>query len=63
MCQREGFTPRIRIGVTALPGVAQQAHHASEITGHQRRIYAVTYGEPPDPPAVAAVLDALTSSH
>jgi DNA-binding transcriptional LysR family regulator len=53
------------IGVTTLPGLALQAHrrpdvHATEIPDYHRRIYAVTYGEPPDPPAVAAVLAALT---
>lgn len=52
------------IGVTTLPGLALQAHcrpdvHATELTGFRRRIYAATYGDPPDPPAVAAVLAAL----
>jgi DNA-binding transcriptional LysR family regulator len=51
-------------GVAILPGLALQAHrrpdvHATELAGCQRRIYAATYGEPPDPPAVAAVLAAL----
>jgi DNA-binding transcriptional LysR family regulator len=51
-------------GVTTLPGLALQAHrrpdiHATELTGFRRRIHAVTYGEPPDPPAVAAVLATL----
>ncbi|MFC4122824.1 LysR family transcriptional regulator [Nonomuraea zeae] len=51
-------------GVTTLPGLALQAHrrpdiHATELTGSLRQIYAVTYGEPPDPPAVAAVLATL----
>ncbi|SEF37830.1 DNA-binding transcriptional regulator, LysR family [Amycolatopsis pretoriensis] len=50
-------------GVAILPGLALQAHrradvHATE-TGFSRRIHAATYGEPPDPPAVAAVLAAL----
>ncbi|TWP53842.1 LysR family transcriptional regulator [Lentzea tibetensis] len=53
------------IGVTTLPGLALRAHrrpdvHATELTGFHRRIYAATYGDPPDPPAVAAVLAALT---
>lgn len=52
-------------GVAIQPGLALQAHHrpgvhASEIVGFRREIHAVTYGEPPDPPAVAAVLTALT---
>jgi DNA-binding transcriptional LysR family regulator len=55
------------IGVTTLPGCALRAHrrpdiHATELTGFHRRIYAATYGNPPDPPAVAAVLAALADS-
>ena len=55
------------IGVTTLPGLALQAHrrpdiHATELTGFRRQIHAATYGDPPDPPAVAAVLAALTES-
>jgi DNA-binding transcriptional LysR family regulator len=54
-------------GVTTQPGLALQAHrrpdiHATELTGFQRQIYAATYGDPPDPPAVAAVLAALTEA-
>ncbi|WP_434443680.1 hypothetical protein [Lentzea sp. E54] len=36
--------------------------HATELKGFQREIHAVTYGDPPDPPGVAAVLAALTGS-
>jgi len=55
------------IGVTTVPGLALQAHrrpdiHATELTGCHRQIHAATYGDPPDPPAVAAVLTALTES-
>ncbi|MEV5691773.1 LysR family transcriptional regulator [Micromonospora globbae] len=55
------------IGVATQPGLALQAHHrpdvhATEIPGCRRRIHAATYGEPPDPPAVAAVLAALTEA-
>ena len=55
------------IGVTTLPGLALQAHrrpdiHATELTDFRRQIHAATYGEPPDPPAVAAVLAALTEA-
>jgi DNA-binding transcriptional LysR family regulator len=55
------------IGVATLPGLALQAHrrpnvHTTELTGFRRRIHAATYGDPPDPPAVAAVLDALTEA-
>jgi DNA-binding transcriptional LysR family regulator len=55
------------MGVTTLPGLALQAHrrpdiHATELTNFRRQIHAATYGEPPDPPAVAAVLAALTEA-
>jgi DNA-binding transcriptional LysR family regulator len=54
-------------GVATIPGLALQAHrhpdiHATELTGFDRQIYAATYGDPPDPPAVAAVLDALSEA-
>jgi DNA-binding transcriptional LysR family regulator len=52
------------IGVTTLSGLALQAHrrpdiHATELTDFRRQIYAVTYGDPPDPPGVTAVMAAL----
>jgi DNA-binding transcriptional LysR family regulator len=55
------------MGVTTLPGLALQAHrrpdiHATELTGFHRQIHAATYGDPPDPPAVAAVVAALTEA-
>jgi DNA-binding transcriptional LysR family regulator len=55
------------LGVALLPGLALQAHrrpdvHATELVGLRRQIQAATYGEPPDPPAVAAVLDALAAA-
>jgi DNA-binding transcriptional LysR family regulator len=51
-------------GVALLPGLALRAHrrpdvHATPIPGVRRQIHAATYGDPPDPPAVAAVLAAL----
>ncbi len=54
-------------GVATLPGLALRAHrqpdvHATEIAGFPRRIHAVTYGEPPDPPAIAAVVAALAEA-
>ncbi|MCR6489192.1 LysR family transcriptional regulator [Amycolatopsis sp. OK19-0408] len=54
-------------GVTTLPGLALRAHrrpdvHVTELTGFHRRIHAATYGDPPDPPAVTAVLAALTEA-
>ena len=55
------------LGVTTLPGMALRAHRAegivaSELPGSQRHVYAATYGEPPDPPAIAAVLAALAEA-
>jgi DNA-binding transcriptional LysR family regulator len=55
------------IGVTTLPGLALQAHrlpdvHTTELTNFPRRIYAVTYGEPPDPPATIALIQAIRDS-
>ncbi len=54
-------------GVTTLPGLALQAHprpdiHATELTAFTRRLYAVTYGDPPDPPATVALIQAIRSS-
>jgi DNA-binding transcriptional LysR family regulator len=53
--------------VATLPGLALRAHHAdgvnaSKLSGLPRRVYAATYGEPPDPPAVAALLAALAKA-
>ena len=53
------------MGVTTIPGLALRAHRHPAITATRlpvppRRIYAATYGEPPDPPATAALLAALT---
>src|SRR4051794_2242217 len=50
--------------MATLPGLALRAHHAdgviaTKLPGLPRRVYAATYGEPPDPPAVAALLAAL----
>lgn len=55
------------MGVAILPGLALQAHRtpgteASKISGAVRKIYAATYGEPPDPPATSALLDALVAA-
>ena len=52
------------LGVATLPGLALRSHRAdgivaSELTGSPRHVYAATYGEPPDPPATAALLAAL----
>jgi molybdate transport repressor ModE-like protein len=55
------------LGVTTLPGLALRAHRAeglvaSELPGSRRHVYAATYGEPPDPPAVVALLAALAEA-
>jgi DNA-binding transcriptional LysR family regulator len=52
------------MGVTTLPGLALQAHripgiHTTELAGNARQIYAVTYGDPPDPPATTALIETL----
>ncbi len=55
------------LGVATLPGLALRAHRAegivaSRLPGSQRHVYAATYGAPPDPPAVAALLSALAEA-
>jgi DNA-binding transcriptional LysR family regulator len=55
------------MGVTTIPGLALRAHRHPAITATRlavppRRIYAATYGEPPDPPATAALVAALTQA-
>ncbi|MFI6320299.1 LysR family transcriptional regulator [Nonomuraea sp. NPDC050556] len=52
------------MGLTVLPGLALRAHrnpavHTVELPGSTRHVYAAVYGDPPDPPATAALLDAL----
>ena len=54
-------------GVTTIPGLALRSHRldnivATELRDATRHIYAATYGQPPDPPATAALLAALASS-
>jgi molybdate transport repressor ModE-like protein len=55
------------LGVATLPGLALRAHRAdgvfaSELPGSKRHVYAATYGAPPDPPATAALLSALSEA-
>ena len=55
------------VGVTTIPGLALRAHRAegivaSELLDSPRRVYAATYGEPPDPPATVALLAALAQA-
>jgi DNA-binding transcriptional LysR family regulator len=53
------------LGVTILPGLAIHAArhpgiHAQPLPGAWRQVFAVTYGQPPDPRAVDHLLDILT---
>jgi DNA-binding transcriptional LysR family regulator len=55
------------LGVATQTGLSLRAHHvdgvvATELPGSKRHIYAATYGEPPDPPATAALLEALAEA-
>lgn len=55
------------LGVTTIPGLALRAHRidgvvATGLPQSPRHIYAATYGEPPDPPATAALLAALAEA-
>ncbi|TLP61968.1 LysR family transcriptional regulator [Microbispora triticiradicis] len=52
------------LGVAVLPRLALSAHRhpdvlTSDLPGPARRVHAATYGEPPDPPATAALVAAL----
>src|SRR4051794_11880315 len=53
------------MGVTILPGLALRAHrargiHTTELPD-RRRIFAATYGDPPDPPATTALIETIQS--
>jgi DNA-binding transcriptional LysR family regulator len=55
------------MGVTTIPGQALRAHRHPAITATRlavppRQIFAATYGDPPDPPATAALVAALTEA-
>jgi DNA-binding transcriptional LysR family regulator len=55
------------MGVTTIPGLALRAHRhpaitATRLTVPPRRIYAATFGAPPDPPATAALVAALAEA-
>jgi DNA-binding transcriptional LysR family regulator len=54
------------MGVAIINGLALRAHraprvHATQLTDSARRIYAATYGDPPDPPATTALIEVLES--
>ncbi|MEV0286440.1 MULTISPECIES: LysR family transcriptional regulator [unclassified Kribbella] len=55
------------LGVTTMPGLALRTHLADRVKATKvsavRRIYLATYGEPPDPPATAAFIEALERHH
>jgi DNA-binding transcriptional LysR family regulator len=55
------------LGVATQTGLSLRAHRiegvvVTELPGYERHIYAATYGEPPDPPATAALLAALAEA-
>jgi molybdate transport repressor ModE-like protein len=55
------------LGVTTLPGLPllaarNPAVHTTPLPGSVRYVLAATYGEPPEPPATTALLDALTEA-
>ena len=55
------------LGVATQTGLALRAHGidgvvATQLPGSHRHIYAATYGDPPDPPATAALLAALAEA-
>ena len=52
------------LGITTLPGLClRAARHpgiwATPLPGARRHVFAMTYGEPPDPPATARLIDVL----
>jgi DNA-binding transcriptional LysR family regulator len=55
------------LGVTTLPALALRAHHhpgvlVTRLAGAARRVWAATYGEPPDLPATARLIDDLRAA-
>jgi DNA-binding transcriptional LysR family regulator len=55
------------LGVTTLPGLAlRSARHpgirARQLPGARRHVFAMTYGEPPDPPATTALIEVLAQA-
>ncbi|GAA0366212.1 LysR family transcriptional regulator [Microbispora corallina] len=55
------------LGVAVLPRLALSAHRhpgvrTAGLPGSTRRVFAATYGEPPDPPATAALVAALVAA-
>jgi hypothetical protein len=56
-----GQHPGLQIGLidTHPPAHRTKGIVASELPGSHRHVYAAAYGQPPDPPATAALLAAL----
>lgn len=55
------------LGVTTLPGLCLRAArhpgvNTEPLPGARRQVFAVTYGEPPDPPAVARLVEVLAAT-
>ena len=55
------------LGVTTLPGLCLRAARnpgvrAVPLPGARRHVFAMTYGEPPDPPATARLIDVLAQA-
>jgi DNA-binding transcriptional LysR family regulator len=55
------------MGVALLPGLALQAHrdpgvHTTQLPDFPRQIHTVTYGDPPDPPATTALVEAILAT-
>jgi DNA-binding transcriptional LysR family regulator len=55
------------LGVTTLPGLCLRAYRhpgvaAAPVPGARRHVFAMTYGEPPDPPAVARLIEVLADA-
>ncbi len=55
------------LGVTTLPGLCLRAARHPGVTavplaGARRHVIALTYGEPPDPPATARIIDVLSQA-
>jgi DNA-binding transcriptional LysR family regulator len=54
------------MGVATIPGLALEAHRhpditATEIPDGTRHVYLALYGDPPDPPPIAALREALAA--
>src|SRR5215831_2776364 len=65
-CEHAGFTPRITYttdDMVLMQALVAAGLGVTMIPSSTRRVYAATYGAPPDPPATAALITALQASH